>query len=600
MLGGPLRGADLCVGDSSCNPTSGTCEEPATQSLVAALDPTGFRNHIAALSSSAPPLNGSRHWSQPGNASALDYIQARLESYGYVVVRHAYTYSSQTRQNIYATKVGATRPDEMWIVSAHMDSFNQESAGSVFAPGANDDASGTSLVLEAARVFADPEIVTERSLRFLLWNNEETGVNGSTAYVADRRALQGIETPAGSGLYPEPRWIGVIAHDQLLWDHGLPSGPVQIAGADIDIEYQASSSFAAQSLALANVVQQANIEHAPGYPSEVSNDMCCTDSVPFQNDVAAISVRDNRRRAEIGNGANPTWHRNSDVYATYSDADFALGFSAVQATVGAVATLVDARRITTCADGTLDAGESCDDGNLVSGDCCSSVCSFEVVGTVCRSAVGICDSAEVCDGVTGLCPADSLVTGGAPCRLAAGVCDWTETCDGENSACPADLKRTDTCRGAVGGCDLAETCDGAGDACPGDLYRAEGVECRSSAGACDVSEVCGGSSADCPIDAVLDAVGCADDDACTTGDVCVVGSCVASGTLDCEDDDPCTAESCDAVSGCRHDPIDGCVEPPPGVPTSSGPAAIVLIAALLLLATTAAIRIANRAERRLV
>lgn len=342
---GVCAGSDFCPEPAACQPTSGLCEASAAQSLVDALSLQNFKDHVELLSSTTGPTGGSRHWSQPGNAAGLDYIEAELTAYGYAVERHAYSHQSQIRENLYATRVGAVRPDEVLILSAHMDSINFDSSGSVFAPGANDDASGTSIVLEAARVFADPTITTDRSIRFALWNNEETGLDGSSAYVADRRALQGIEDPPGSGLYPEPTWIGVIQHDMMMWDHGLPPGPEQIAGADNDIEYQAGSAFAAESLALANLVDQANVDYAPAYPSEVTDDMCCTDSVPFQNDVAAISVRENRRRAEIGNGSNPNWHRDSDVFETYSEADFALGFNALQASVGAAAEIVGARRV---------------------------------------------------------------------------------------------------------------------------------------------------------------------------------------------------------------------------------------------------------------
>jgi hypothetical protein len=64
--------------------------------------------------------------------------------------------------------------------------------------------------------------------------------------------------------------------------------------------------------------------------------------MPFRNYTAAISVRDNQRVAEIGNGSNPHWHQPTDVYATYSEDDFLLGFNAVQMTVGTVAQLVNA------------------------------------------------------------------------------------------------------------------------------------------------------------------------------------------------------------------------------------------------------------------
>ena len=84
------------------------------------------------------------------------------------------------REEVYCTKVGSTHPDEMYLVSAHMD-------GRGFGEAADDDGSGTALVMELARILSGPDVVTERSIRFALWNNEETGLNGARAYVEQRR-----------------------------------------------------------------------------------------------------------------------------------------------------------------------------------------------------------------------------------------------------------------------------------------------------------------------------------------------------------------------------------------------------------------------------
>lgn len=67
------------------------------------------------------------------------------------------------RQEVYCTKVGTTRPDEMYIVGGHMDGIG-------WGEAANDDASGSAIVMELARIFADPRVQTERSVRFILWN----------------------------------------------------------------------------------------------------------------------------------------------------------------------------------------------------------------------------------------------------------------------------------------------------------------------------------------------------------------------------------------------------------------------------------------------
>src|SRR4029077_1101857 len=71
---------------------------------------------------------------------------------------------------------------------------------------------------------------------------------------------------------------------------------------------------------------------------------------------------------------------------------------------------------------------------------------------------------------------------GTLCRSAAGVCDLAESCDGTSPTCPADAKSTDVCRSAAGICDVAESCDGVSNDCPADSFVPAGTECRSSAG----------------------------------------------------------------------------------------------------------------------
>ncbi len=245
------------------------------------------------------------------------------------------------RQQVYCTKIGTTHPEEMYIVGAHMDGIG-------WGEAANDDGSGTALVTELARVFSSPDVRTDRSIRFILWNNEETGLNGARAYVAQRAALQGQESPAGSGKYPEPKWLGMIQHDMMLFDHGMPRSDSTMAKeqrpeADVNIEFQSNSKFAAQSQALAWILHGANERFATDYPASVGPHMTNTDSGPFQDLVAAISLRENERGSQIGSGWDPHWHQPTDMYSTFTDRDFRLGLNAAQTTLGALAQLTGAR-----------------------------------------------------------------------------------------------------------------------------------------------------------------------------------------------------------------------------------------------------------------
>ena len=51
------------------------------------------------------------------------------------------------------------------------------------------------VAMEAALAFARADITVETSLRFIFWNAEETGLDGSSAYVSHRAELQGREDP---------------------------------------------------------------------------------------------------------------------------------------------------------------------------------------------------------------------------------------------------------------------------------------------------------------------------------------------------------------------------------------------------------------------
>src|SRR6185503_14945903 len=173
------------------------------------------------------------------------------------------------REEVYCTKVGTTRPDEMYIIGGHMD-------GHGWGEAANDDGSGTALVMEVARVFSSPDVQTEKSIRFILWNNEETGLDGARAYVDQRKDLQGREEPPGSGKYPEPKWLGMIQHDMMLFDHGMPGpdgklSPEQRREADVNIEFAGAAKMASEAAKLAWFFRVANDRYATDYPANVGD-----------------------------------------------------------------------------------------------------------------------------------------------------------------------------------------------------------------------------------------------------------------------------------------------------------------------------------------
>ena len=299
--------------------TASPTTDPA-QVVVGRLVLDRYKSHIKGLTQFGDRMQGTQR-----NREAIDWLEKQLQSFGYTnVQRHRFMSSSGPLENVYATKVGSKTPGEMYIVSAHMDGRGDGEA-------ADDDGSGCAVVLELARVLGMADVRTERSVRFIFWNNEEFGMDGSGTYAVERAPLQGT---AG-----EPKWLGLIQHDMMMYDHGMPPGPKQSPNADINIEYQKNSKMAAESAKLASALETSNRIYAKTYPVTIGDNMAGTDSIRFEDLVPSVSVREAERITGIIRGSNPNHHQPTDKYENYGEEDFRFGFTAAQTTLGALAQL---------------------------------------------------------------------------------------------------------------------------------------------------------------------------------------------------------------------------------------------------------------------
>lgn len=107
-------------------------------------------------------------------------IQRMFSSFGLTTTLHPFQWRGVIYYNVVGLLPGKVRPEEYHVLGAHYDSVNN--------PGAGDDASGTSALLEAARVLSQHDF--ESSILFLAFDLEEAGLVGSTAWVRDRRGLR--------------------------------------------------------------------------------------------------------------------------------------------------------------------------------------------------------------------------------------------------------------------------------------------------------------------------------------------------------------------------------------------------------------------------
>lgn len=110
------------------------------------------------------------------NENALNWIKNKYLSYGYLenqMEEDPFSIGKLKSKNLIINKKGTLYPDKYIIICGHFDSIN--------GPGVNDNGSGTSIILEAAKILKD--IPTEYSIKFIHFSGEEQGLYGSRHYV---------------------------------------------------------------------------------------------------------------------------------------------------------------------------------------------------------------------------------------------------------------------------------------------------------------------------------------------------------------------------------------------------------------------------------
>ncbi|SHF73485.1 M20/M25/M40 family metallo-hydrolase [Chryseobacterium vrystaatense] len=119
------------------------------------------------------------------NANALTWIKNKYISYGYSasqIVEDPFTFGNTSSKNLVITKTGTVYPNKYVIICGHFDS--------IYGPGVNDNGSGTSIILEAARILRN--VPTEYSIKFIHFSGEEQGLEGSKHYVNNVAYQNGV------------------------------------------------------------------------------------------------------------------------------------------------------------------------------------------------------------------------------------------------------------------------------------------------------------------------------------------------------------------------------------------------------------------------
>ncbi len=141
----------------------------------------------------------SKHITQPGNRRAVDWL---LDTYkGFGLRAHLQPFKTVAGgeldvANVVAVIPGTVNPELVYVIGAHFDSRAE-------GPGADDNTSGTAMILEAARVLATrPQPAT---LMFVAFTGEEAGLRGAREF--GRRMKDSIQV------------VGALNNDMMGWSN---------------------------------------------------------------------------------------------------------------------------------------------------------------------------------------------------------------------------------------------------------------------------------------------------------------------------------------------------------------------------------------------
>jgi carboxypeptidase Q len=158
-------------------------------------------------------------------------------------------------RNVVAELAGREKPDEVVVVSGHLDSWD-------IAPGALDDGGGAIAAWEAVRLMHELGLRPRRTVRVVLWTNEENGLRGARTYAEQHRlelakhvlaieSDRGIFQPTGFTFQGSEQAKSVISQVAALLG-GIKADTIAAGGGGADVAQLAPAGVPVMELTVAD------------------------------------------------------------------------------------------------------------------------------------------------------------------------------------------------------------------------------------------------------------------------------------------------------------------------------------------------------------
>eukprot|EP01064_Diplonema_japonicum_P010038 TRINITY_DN17403_c0_g1_i1.p1 TRINITY_DN17403_c0_g1~~TRINITY_DN17403_c0_g1_i1.p1 ORF type:complete len:862 (+),score=216.49 TRINITY_DN17403_c0_g1_i1:51-2636(+) len=234
-------------------------------------------------------------------AEAGQWIEKQYEAYGFATETHRFR--EDMSPNLIATLKGKTNPEKVIVVGAHYDSRSTNSNSKTQrAPGGDDNASGTSALLELARVIFTRKLSFDYTIKLCSFSGEEQGLLGSAAQ-ARLWKQQGMAIEA------------MFNADMLGYQ--IPTDPITMGFKDRHIDH-----------ALTEQVMRITEDYT-GLPTAYSAS-CCSDYKSFHDEgYVAVGFFENA----IAASSYPHYHKSTDLLEYINTEQLQKEVQAIVATV---------------------------------------------------------------------------------------------------------------------------------------------------------------------------------------------------------------------------------------------------------------------------